>query len=113
MDALFVLLVIAVILFVIKGCIIVEQQEVMIIQRLGKYKETLTAGLNFIFPFIDSPKTIYRKVTVNYQDGGTSSYMQKTTRIDLRETVCDFPRQSVITKDNVSISINAVLYFQD
>lgn len=112
MNSLLVLLIIAVVLLVIKGCIIVEQQEVMIIQRLGKYKETLTAGLNFIFPFIDSPKTIYRKVTVNYRDGGASSYMQKTTRIDLRETVCDFPRQSVITKDNVSISINAVLYFQ-
>ena len=38
--------------------------------------------------------------------------MQASNRIDLRETVCDFPRQSVITKDNVSISINAVLYFQ-
>jgi regulator of protease activity HflC (stomatin/prohibitin superfamily) len=112
MSTFLTLLIIAAVLFVIKGCIIVEQQEVMIIQRLGKYKETLTAGLNFIVPFIDSPKTIYRKVTVNYHDGSASSYMQKTTRIDLRETVCDFPRQSVITKDNVSISINAVLYFQ-
>ena len=112
MSTFLTLLIVAAVLFVIKGCIIVEQQEVMIIQRLGKYKETLTAGLNFIVPFIDSPKTIYRKVTVNYRDGGATSYMQKTTRIDLRETVCDFPRQSVITKDNVSISINAVLYFQ-
>ncbi len=106
------LLVLAAIFIAVKGCIIVEQQEVVIIQRLGKYKETLSAGLNFIVPFIDEPKAIARKVTVNYRDGGSSSYMQKTTRIDLRETVCDFPRQSVITKDNVSISINAVLYFQ-
>ncbi len=106
------LLVLLAIYIAIKGCIIVEQQEVVIIQRLGRYKETLTAGLNFIIPFFDSPKAIYKKITVNYRDGGSSSYMQKTTRIDLRETVCDFPRQSVITKDNVSISINAVLYFQ-
>ena len=111
MQTFLLLLVIAALYFVIKGCIIVEQQEVVIIQRLGKYKETLSAGLNFIVPFIDSPKTIYKKVTVNYRDG-SSSYMQKTTRIDLRETVVDFPRQSVITRDNVSISINAVLYFQ-
>ena len=87
MSTLFVLLIIATILLVIKGCIIIEQQEVMIIQRLGKYKETLTAGLNFIFPFIDSPKTFYRKVSINYGDGRTSSYTQKTTRIDLRETL--------------------------
>lgn len=112
MDAFLTLLVLLALYFVIKGCIIVEQQEVVIIQRLGKYKETLSAGLNFIVPFIDSPKNIYKKVTTNYRDGGSSSYMQKTSRIDLRETVCDFPRQSVITKDNVSISINAVLYFQ-
>lgn len=112
MSTLLTLLVITGIIFVIKGCIIVEQQEVVIIQRLGKYKNTLTAGLNFIVPFIDTPKSVYRKVTVNYRDGNSSSYMQASNRIDLRETVCDFPRQSVITKDNVSISINAVLYFQ-
>ncbi|MBR2273230.1 MAG: SPFH/Band 7/PHB domain protein [Alphaproteobacteria bacterium] len=112
MSVFLTLLVVAALYFVSKGCIIVEQQEVVIIQRLGKYKETLSAGLNFIVPFIDSPKTIYKKVTVNYRDGGSSSYMQKVNRIDLRETVVDFPRQSVITKDNVSISINAVLYFQ-
>lgn len=112
MSTLLILLVLLAIFIAYKGCIIVEQQEVVIIQRLGKYKETLGAGLNFIVPFIDTPKTFYRKVNVNYNNGTTSSYMQSTTRIDLRETVCDFPRQSVITKDNVSISINAVLYFQ-
>lgn len=109
----FLTLLVALAIFItVKGCIIVEQQEVVIIQRLGRYKETLKAGLNFIVPFIDEPKAIYKKVTINYRDGNSSSYMQKSTRIDLRETVCDFPRQSVITKDNVSISINAVLYFQ-
>ncbi len=112
MSTFLTLLIVLAIFIAIKGCMIVEQQEVVIIQRLGKYKETLSAGLNFIVPFIDTPKVVTRKVTINYRNGDTSSYMQKTTRIDLRETVCDFPRQSVITKDNVSISINAVLYFQ-
>ena len=112
MSTFLTLLIVLAIFIAIKGCMIVEQQEVVIIQRLGKYKETLSAGLNFIVPFIDTPKIVTRKVTVNYRNGDTASYMQKTTRIDLRETVCDFPRQSVITKDNVSISINAVLYFQ-
>lgn len=112
MELMLTLLILATLYIVIKGCIIVEQQEVIIIQRLGKYKETLSAGMNFIVPFIDAPKTVYKKVTVKYRDGGQSSYMQKSSRIDLRETVYDFPRQSVITKDNVSISINAVLYFQ-
>ena len=112
MSVLLTVLIIAALYFVISGVIIVEEKEVVIIQRLGKYYKTLKPGLNFIVPFFDSPRNIYKKVTINYRDGGSSSYMQKTTRIDLRETVVDFPRQTVITKDNVSISINAVLYFQ-
>ena len=112
METVLALLVIAAFAIAIKGCIIVEQQEVVIVQRLGKYKETLTAGLNFIVPFIDAPKSVYKKVSTTYPDGRTYSYMQKSTRLDLRETVYDFPRQNVITKDNVSIAINAVLYFQ-
>ena len=112
METVLILLILAAVFVAIKGCIIVEQQEVVIVQRLGKYKETLGAGLNFIVPFIDSPKGIYRKVSTTYPDGRTYSYMQKSNRLDLRETVYDFPRQNVITKDNVSISINAVLYFQ-
>ena len=112
METVLILLILAAVFVAIKGCIIVEQQEVVIVQRLGKYKETLGAGLNFIVPFIDSPKGIYRKVSTTYPDGRTYSYMQKSSRLDLRETVYDFPRQNVITKDNVSISINAVLYFQ-
>lgn len=112
METLLAILIITAIVIVIKGCIIVEQQEVIIVQRLGKYKETLSAGLNFIVPFIDAPKSIYKKVSTTYPDGRTYSYMQKSNRLDLRETVYDFPRQNVITKDNVSIAINAVLYFQ-
>ena len=112
METLLIVLIVTAIAIVLKGCIIVEQQEVIIVQRLGKYKETLGAGLNYIVPFIDAPKSIYKKVSTTYPDGRTYSYMQKSNRLDLRETVYDFPRQNVITKDNVSIAINAVLYFQ-
>lgn len=112
MEIVLTLLLLTGVLFALKGCIIVEQQEVIIIQRLGKYKETLSAGLNFIVPFIDSPKAFYQKVNTGLdRDGRNFSYMQ-TYRLDLRETVYDFPRQNVITKDNVSIAINAVLYYQ-
>lgn len=56
METVLILLILAAVFVAIKGCIIVEQQEVVIVQRLGKYKETLGAGLNFIVPFIDSPQ---------------------------------------------------------
>ncbi len=112
MFFLLVLLIVAAIVFVVKGVMIVEQQEVVIIQRLGKYLRTLNAGFNVIIPFLDAPRPIAKKVTKKTFDGNTYSYTMMSDRIDMRESVYDFPRQNVITKDNVSITINALLYFQ-
>ncbi len=108
---LFLLLVLAIV-FVAKGVIIVQQAEVVIIEFLGKYSRTLESGLNFIIPIVESPRGVAWKITQKGIDGHTYSYVKEKTKIDLRESVFDFPRQSVITKDNVSISINALLYFQ-
>ncbi len=102
----------AVIIYVLKGIIIVQQQEVVIIQRLGQYAKTLTPGLNWIVPIIESPRKMLKIDKQKTLDGKTYSFLNYTHRIDLRETVYDFPRQNVITKDNVTISINALLYFQ-
>lgn len=100
------------VIFCIKGIIIVQQAEVVIIERLGKYHKTLESGFNFIIPILDSPRAIDWKVSQKGYDGATYSVVQKRTRIDLREAVYDFPRQGVITKDNVNININALIYFQ-
>ncbi len=107
-----IVVIIAVIIFVIKSMIIVEQQEAVIIQRLGQYYKTLTPGLQWIVPFIDAPRPMLKIEKQKGLDGRTYSTMNYSPRIDLRETVYDFPRQNVITKDNVTISINALLYFQ-
>ena len=100
------------VIFVAKGVIIVQQAEVVIVERLGKFDRVLESGFNFIIPIIEAPRAIDWKVTQKGFDGMTYSVVQKRTKIDLREAVYDFPRQNVITKDNVSISINALLYFQ-
>ncbi len=107
-----VFLIILAILFVSKGVIIVQQAEVVIVERLGKFDRVLQSGFNFIIPILEAPRAIDWKVTQKGFDGMTYSVIQKKTKIDLREAVYDFPRQNVITKDNVSISINALLYFQ-
>ena len=107
-----ILLVVLAIVFVAKGVIIVQQAEVVIIEFLGKYSRTLESGLNFIIPVLESPRGVAWKVTQRGFDGQSYSIIRERTKIDLRESVFDFPRQSVITKDNVSISINALLYFQ-
>ncbi|MBR1680848.1 SPFH/Band 7/PHB domain protein [bacterium] len=96
----------------IKGVIIVQQMEEVIIERLGSYQKTLKPGLNFIIPIIDTPRGINWKISQKGIDGQTYSYTKVMNKIDKRETVYDFPRQNVITKDNVTISINALLYFQ-
>ncbi|MCQ2754253.1 MAG: SPFH/Band 7/PHB domain protein [bacterium] len=107
-----IVLLVAAFILCLKGIIIVQQAEVVIIERLGKFHRVLNSGFNIIVPILDSPRAMDWKVTQKGFDGMTYSVIQKRTKIDLREAVYDFPRQNVITKDNVSISINALLYFQ-
>ena len=112
MISLSIFLIVLALVFVANGVIIVQQAEVVIVERLGKFDRVLQSGFNFIIPVLEAPRAIDWKVTQKGFDGSTYSIIQKRTKIDLREAVYDFPRQNVITKDNVSISINALLYFQ-
>src|SRR5574344_1649081 len=109
---LLIVLIVLAIIYVVKGVIIVQQAEVVVIERLGKVEKILESGLNFIIPILEAPRGISWKVSPKTIDGSSYSFVQEKMRIDLRECVYDFPRQNVITKDNVSISINALLYFQ-
>ncbi|MBQ3709526.1 MAG: SPFH/Band 7/PHB domain protein [Bacteroidales bacterium] len=93
-----------IVIYILRGIKIVSQSETLIVERLGKYNRTLNAGINIILPIIERAKdTIARR-----QDGRLIG----TNRIDMREQVYDFDKQSVITKDNVMTEINALLYFQ-
>jgi regulator of protease activity HflC (stomatin/prohibitin superfamily) len=112
MTVIFVILAFLVIFFVTKGLIIVKQAQVIIIERLGKYNRTLDSGLHIIWPVVDKPRQInWRYVKTDFK-GNKFVQVKSETRIDLRETVYDFPKQNVITSDNVSIEIDALLYFQ-
>ncbi len=106
------IIVLIVLIFVGKGLVIVPQSETQIIERLGKYHKTLPSGINIIWPILDKPREIYyRYVYVNSAGRQLVSH-RMTNKIDLREQLIDFPPQSVITKDNVMTSINAILYYQ-
>ena len=110
----YVVIIIAVIaiIFVIMGLIVVPQSETRVIERLGKFHSVLPAGLNLIWPIIDRPKQITTRTIENDIRGHSIVRISETARIDLREQVYDFPKQNVITKDNVTTEINALLYFQ-
>ncbi|MGP1494633.1 MAG: SPFH domain-containing protein [Streptobacillus sp.] len=84
------ILLVIIILLVTTGIRIVPEAQVYVIERLGKYSGVLNSGLNFMNPFIDR---ISKKVT-------------------LKEQVVDFDPQGVITKDNATMQIDTVVYFQ-
>ena len=91
---------------------IVGQAEVMVVERLGRFHRLARSGLNVLIPFVERPKTI----DVRYFEADVTGVKRisagSTSRIDLREQVLNFPSQPVITKDNVTIDIDAVLYYR-
>ncbi len=89
MELIFIVLIIAAIL-IIANIKIVPQAHAYIVERLGAYKETWSVGLHFKVPFIDK---ISKKVSI-------------------KEQVVDFDPQPVITKDNVTMQIDTVIYYQ-
>jgi len=74
---------------VARSIIVIHQSERGLVERFGRYKETLEPGLRFIVPFVDSLRA----------------------RIDMRETVLDIEPQPVITRDNVTVTVDAVVYY--
>ena len=83
-------LVLLVVILILMSLKIVRQSQVAIVERLGKFKATLNSGLNIVIPVLD----------------------KIVKRVDLRTQVIDSPPQPVITKDNVTMSIDTVVYFQ-
>ena len=91
MPALLVLVLIFIILLIFVSCIrIVPQAQAMVVERLGAYLETWNVGVHFKMPFID----------------------RVAKRVLLKEQVVDFAPQPVITKDNVTMKIDTVVFFQ-
>lgn len=90
-GAIVVLAVIAVIILIvlIRSIVVVSQAETVVVQRLGKYSRTLPAGIHFLIPIIET----------------------KVETVSLKEKVADFPPQPVITKDNVTMQIDTVVYY--
>jgi regulator of protease activity HflC (stomatin/prohibitin superfamily) len=103
MELLIPLLIIAVIVIYVaaKTIRIVPQATVLIIERLGKFDRVATSGLNIITPFLDRP----RGVT-------WSGLRPGTIQIDLREQFTDLAPQPVITRDNVTILVDSIIYWQ-
>ena len=89
-PALIAILVIFVIILICKALVIVPQKSAYIVERLGKYRMTLEAGFHIIIPFID----------------------RLAYRLSMKEMAIDVPPQQCITKDNIMVDVDGVLYLQ-
>lgn len=86
----FLFLLIVIIVVIVLGIKIIPQSEAKVIERLGAYNNTLQTGVHYVFPIID----------------------RVVATVSLKEKVKDFAPQPVITKDNVTMQIDTVVYFQ-
>ena len=89
MEPMVIIVVIIVFFWVINGVKTVRPYEKGVVERLGKYDRTVGSGLRLILPVVD-----------------------KIIKIDMREQVVDVPPQQVITKDNVAVEVDAVIYYE-
>lgn len=89
MAAVYIIIVIVLLVIAGKGIKIVRPYEKGLIERLGKYQRTVGSGLSIIIPFLEN-----------------------IARVDMREQVVDVPPQGVITKDNVVVEVDAVVYYE-
>ena len=84
------ILIFVILLVVVTNIVIVSQSMVYVVERLGSYSETWSAGLHVKIPFLE----------------------RVAKKVSLKEQVADFPPQPVITRDNVTMQIDTVVFFQ-
>ncbi|MFC1908621.1 SPFH domain-containing protein [Chloroflexota bacterium] len=84
-----IVILVLVLIMVARAVTVIHQAEKGVVERFGKFKETLDPGLRFLIPFMDHLRA----------------------RVDMRETVLDVEPQPVITKDNVTVTVDAVIYY--
>lgn len=98
---LFLFFLVALLILALKTVRIVPQATVLVIERLGSFSRVGDAGLHMLIPFIDRARSVY-----------WTGVRPGLTQIDLREQFTDLPLQPVITKDNVTIAVDSIVYWQ-
>ncbi|MFC2095548.1 SPFH domain-containing protein [Candidatus Bipolaricaulota bacterium] len=93
-----------IVVIVLMGVRQVSQSEAAIVERLGRYHKTLHPGINLIVPFLDQLQTVER---VNRPESPVAG-----NRVDMREQDLDVPEQLVITKDNVQMDVDTIVFYQ-
>lgn len=101
-STLLILIPVALLLFIFYRAVrIVPQATVLLVERLGRFHHMAASGLQLLWPFFDRPRSVY-----------WSGMRPGLTQIDLREQFTDLLPQPVITRDNVTIMVDSVIYWQ-
>ena len=95
-------------LIAVNGIKIVPQTQAYVVERLGKYYKTWGTGIHFLVPFLDKVATDPNTPVI----GGKLDTPRVIGKVNLKEQVIDFDPQPVITKDNVTMQIDTVVYYQ-
>ncbi|KAL0238718.1 hypothetical protein PCE1_004410 [Barthelona sp. PCE] len=110
--ALIALLIIYIIVKMIGACYLVREKEVIVIESFGKFKKVLHAGFNITTPFVDRPKKYwYRYLKADTNNVVGLHERHNMTRINIAKVVEDFAEQSVISKDNASVVLDATISY--
>lgn len=88
--------------------VVLTEKDAMVIERFGKFKKVLFKGFHLIIPFIDKPRTMHWRFSIDPRTGEPGPVNVSRHRIDLRDTIYDFPEQTVITSDNAQITIDGL-----
>ncbi len=95
------LIIVGILVILVKSIRIVPQMTIMLIERLGTFSKVADSGLHVILPFVERPRAIF-----------WSGMRPGMTLLDLREQFTDLPMQPVITKDNVTVGVDSIIYWQ-
>ena len=100
------------IVLLLSSVVLVQQAEAIVIERLGRFDRIMGPGLHVVIPFLEKKRTVVWTFVGTHPNQQYYRYSRMFSKIDMRESVYDFPKQNVITKDNVTMEINALLYYQ-
>lgn len=98
-------------LFLRSTIYIVSQAEGIVIERFGRFNRILSAGVNFVWPISEQPRRFTWRKTYIDEAGRVRDTTTTEYRVDLRESVYNFLRQDVYTKDTVLLEVNAIMYY--
>lgn len=96
----------------VRSVVIISQSEAAIVERLGRYHRVLKPGLSFLVPFVDSLRAFTWRATYINSAGQVVDETQTSSKVDLRESLFNFTRFEVYSKDTVLLEVQCFMLYR-